>query len=91
MLLLSYQLLVFRHLIAAFGSSSACYDDVLFVVLLWRFICVGAIETDKADLISRRYEMIVVSMLKNWSCRYSSHHIIKFVDFMLIYYPINVD
>ena len=79
------------HLIAPFGSSFSCYDEVLFVVLLRRFICVGAIETGKTDLISQRYQMMVVSMLKNWSRRYSSHYIIKFVDFMLIYYAINVD
>ena len=34
---------------------------------------------------------MVVSILNSWSCRYSSHYIIKFVDFMLIYYNINLD
>ena len=83
-LLSSYQSLVCRHLITTFGSSLACYDEVLFVVLLRRFICVRVIEIDKVDLISRIYEMMVVSMLKNKSRRYSSHYIIKFVDFMLL-------
>ena len=34
---------------------------------------------------------MVVSMLKNWSCRYSSRYFIKFVAFMPIYYVINLD
>ena len=75
----------------AFGTSSTCYDTVLFVLLLRRFIYVGAIETGKADLISRRYQLMVVGVLKNWSCRYSSNYIIKFIDFMLIYYAVNVN
>ena len=33
----------FVAILLTFGLSSACYDMVLFVVLLWRFICVGAI------------------------------------------------
>ena len=43
------------------------------------------------DLISRRYQIIVVSMLKNKSCRYFSCYIIKFVGFMPSYYAINLD
>ena len=76
---------------SSFGLSSACYDVVLFVVLLQCFICVGVIQTSKANLISRRYQIMVVNMLKNWSCRYSSHYFIKFVGFLLIYYAINLD
>ena len=34
---------------------------------------------------------MVVSMLKNWSRRYSTHYIIKFIGFMSIYYAINLD
>ena len=34
---------------------------------------------------------MVVGMLKNWSCRYSSYYIIKFVGFLSIYYAINLD
>ena len=33
---------------------------------------------------------MVVSMLKNWSCRYSIHYIIKIVGFIPIYYSINL-
>ena len=51
----------------------------------------GAIETGKVNSISRIYQFMVVSMLKNWSCRYSSHYIIKFASFMQIYYAINLD
>ena len=34
---------------------------------------------------------MVFSILKNWNRRCSSHYIIKFVDFMSIYYAINLD
>ena len=40
--------------------------------------------------MSRIYQIIDVSMLKNCSRRYSSWYIIKFVDFMSIY-AINLD
>ena len=50
-----------------------------------------AIQTSIADLISRRYHIKVVSMLKNLSSRFSSYYIIKFVSFMPIYYAINLD
>ena len=43
------------------------------------------------DLISRIYQIIVVSLFKNWSRTYSNYHIIKFVGFMSIYYVINLD
>ena len=74
----------------AFSLSSACYDVVLFIVLLRHLICVGAIQTGKEDLIIPRYQIMVVSMLKNWSRRCSSHYIIKFVGFMPICYAINL-
>ena len=51
----------------------------------------GAIQTGKVDLINRRYQIIVISMLKNWSCMYSSHYFIKILGFMPIYYAINLD
>ena len=38
--------------LSAFGLSSICYDIVLFVVLLRRFISVRAIRTYKTDLIN---------------------------------------
>ena len=34
---------------------------------------------------------MVVNMLKKWSRKYFSHYIIKFVDFMSIYYTINLN
>ena len=37
------------------------------------------------------YQTIVVSTLKNWSCGYFNHYIIKFIGFMKIYYIINLD
>ena len=49
-----------------------------------------AIQIGKADLISRIYQIIIVS-LKNWNCKYYSHYIIKFVGIMPIYYTINLD
>ena len=64
---------------------------MLFVVLLRRFIYVGTIQTDKTDLINPIYQIMVVSILKNWSPRYSSNYIIKFVGFMSIYYVINLN
>ena len=58
-----------------FDLSSACYNVMLFIVLLQRFICMGTIQTCKVDLISQRYY---------------SHYIIKFVCYMSIYYVINL-
>ena len=54
------------------------------------YLC-GAIQTYKTNLISPIYQIIVITMLNNWSRRYSSHYIIKFVGFILIYYTINLD
>ena len=51
----------------------------------------GVIQIGKADLISRRYQIMLVNMLNNWSRTYSSHYIIKFVSFISIYYTINLD
>ena len=65
-------------------------DMVLFIVLLRYFTCVGAIHTNKTNLINRRYQIMVFNMLKK-SYRYSSHYFIKFVGFMSIYYAINLD
>ena len=62
---LFYRCSVCRHFITAFGVSSICYDVLLFVVLLQHFICVGTIQTRKIDLISRKHQIMIVSMLKN--------------------------
>ena len=78
-------------ILSMFGLSLACYDVVLFVVLLRHFICVRVIQTNKVDLISQRYQFMVISILQNWSCRYSSHYFIKFVGFIWIYYIINLN
>ena len=51
----------------------------------------GAIQIGKADLISQRYQILVISMLKSWSRKYSSHYVITFVGFIPIYYAINLD
>ena len=74
-----------------FGLSSAYYKVMLIVVLLRRFICVGAVQTGKAYLINQIYQIMIVSMLKNLSHIYCSHYIIKFIGFMPIYYVINLD
>ena len=47
------------------------------------------IPTGKADSISRRYQIMVIGILKNYNRRYSRQYIIKFVGLMLIYYIIN--
>ena len=49
------------------------------------------IQIGKTNWISRRYEIMVVSMLKNLNHIYSSHYIFKFVDFMSIYYVMNLN
>ena len=51
----------------------------------------GVIQIGKADLISRKYQIMLVNMLNNWSRTYSSHYIIKIVSFISIYYTINLD
>ena len=51
----------------------------------------GGDLTDKTNLISRIYQIMVVSMLKNWNRRYYNHYIIKFIGFISIYYAINLD
>ena len=51
----------------------------------------GAIQTGIVDLINPRYQIIFVSMLKNWNLKYSSHYIIKCIGFIQIYYVINQD
>ena len=50
-----------------------------------------AIQTDKTDMLDPRYQIIVVSILKNWNRKYSNHYIIKFVSFISIYYAINLN
>ena len=59
---------------------SPSYCSVWFVVgllqcdvvhcLVASFYLRGTIQTGKTDLISRRYQFIVVSMLRNWSRGY---------------------
>ena len=40
----------------------------------------GVVQTSKADI-----------NMKNLSCRYFSYYIIKFINFILIYYDINMN
>ena len=42
-----------------------CYDVVLFVILLRLFIRVRTIQTGNVDLINQRYQIMIISMLKN--------------------------
>ena len=63
---------------------------IFLLLLRLLIIYVGAIQTGKADYISRRYHIMVISMLKNLSQRYSSNYNIKFVGFISFYYAINL-
>ena len=65
MLFSFYQRLVYYHRIASFGLSLACYDIMLFIILLQRFICKVTIHTSKVNLISRIYQIMTVSKLNN--------------------------
>ena len=47
--------------LSTFGLSSVSYD----VVLLPRFIYMRAIQINKIYLISKKYQIIVISILKN--------------------------
>ena len=51
--------------LSAFGLSLSCYNVVLFVILFRRFIYVRTIRIDKTDLISPKYQIIVLNILKN--------------------------
>ena len=55
------------------------------------FIYAMTIQTGKADSVSTKYQIMVISMLNNWNRRYSSYFLIKFVGYMSIYYSINLD
>ena len=62
MLSLFYRRLVFHYLVTTFRLSSVCYDVVLFVVLLRRFICVGAIDFVTRNLVLGLYSTRMVTM-----------------------------
>ena len=49
------------------------------------------IQISKMDSINQRYQIMVISMLKNLSRIYYSYYVIKFVGFIQIYYAINLD
>ena len=54
------------------------------------YLCGG--DSDRQDIFDQsKISNYDLNMLKNWSCKYSSHYFIKFVSFMLIYYTINLD
>ena len=61
--------------IATLGLSLACYNVVFFVVLLWRFTCGG--DLDKQNGFDQ--SKISNYSRNNWSHKYSSYYIIKFV------------
>ena len=51
-----------------------------------------AFQTSKSDLIIQIYQIIMIgSILKNWSHRYYNHYSIKFIDFIPMYYAINLN
>ena len=52
---------------------------VLFIILLFRFICMRTIKPGEVDLISQIYQIMDFNILKNWSYKYSSHYFIKFI------------
>ena len=62
-----------------------------FVILLLCFICVERIKINKMNLISQKYQIMIVCILKNYNQRYFNHYIIKFIVFILIYYVININ
>ena len=55
------------------------------IILLWRFICLGAIKTSKANSISK------ISYYDRQYVKEQESSIIKFVNFMSSYYVINFD
>ena len=85
--------------LSTFGLSSFYLPLVCcWLVTMWycSSSCCGvlsmmAIQTSKTNLISRKYQIMIINMLKNWSFRYFSHYFNKFVGFRPIYYAINLD
>ena len=55
------------------------------------YLCGEIIQTNKTDLISQRYQTMIISILKNLSYKYSNNYFIKFVSYILIYYTINLN
>ena len=86
---LSYRHLVCHRLITTFGLSLAYYDMILFIIFLQHFIYMEEIHISKIYLISRRYQIMFIDILNNQNRKYYSYYIIKFINFMLIYYTIN--
>ena len=56
-----------------------------------RLVAAFYLQTSKVVLINRKYQIIVISMLKNRNNKHSSNYIIKFVSFMPVYYAINLN
>ena len=54
------------------------------------YLC-GRNSDRKNKLDQLKYEIMIISMLKNLNHINSSHYIIKFVDFMSIYYVMNLN
>ena len=68
-LFMKIYVLSFFHVVvvlSSFGLSSARYNMVVFIALLRYFICAWTIQTNKADLISQIYQiMVIMSILKS--------------------------
>ena len=80
----------FVVVLSIFGLLSFYQHGVICRLITVFYLC-GAIQIGKVDLIRRKYQIMVVNMLKNQNYRYSSQYFIKFVGFMLIYYAINLN
>ena len=74
-----------------FGFLSVLLQRVIVRCLITVFYLCES-NLDRQDRFDQsKIQIMVVTMLKNWSCRYSNHNIIKFVGFIPIYYVINFD
>ena len=74
-----------------FFVLSAFYQCSVIRRLIATFYLFGAIQTSKTYFINQIYQIMVISMLKDQSCRYYSYYFIKLVRFISIYYAINLD
>ena len=81
----------YHHLIDVKFIGGLLQRDAIRRLIAELYLCGGDFLIGKTDLINRKYQIMIVSMLKNRSRKYFSYYIIKFefVDFMLIYYDIN--
>ena len=80
--------------IAVFGLSLSYYGVWFVIDAFRRFVTVFYLCWSDLDRQSgfdqSKYHIMVISILKNGSCKYFGHYIIKFVGFMSIHYAINL-